>query len=143
VNFLPQALAWLEESAKSWTHSSQQVYAKAILNELKRLNDAMDTHATEFDKRETLRKKERAEFVTLTESFNRLKEEMARGREAWDAERVKLEGRLSGSQEKLTNAENLLRDIHHGLLKQPELTREELAAVITSLVTPYPEGAKA
>ena len=142
MNFLPQALAWLEESAKSWTQSSQKVYARALLDEVRRLNGLVDEQDTELRKREELRKKERDDFHALDREHQRLKEELIRLDEAGAATVTGLERRLEEEQGKRTTAENLLRDIHYGLLKQPELTREDLAAAITSVVTPYPEGAK-
>jgi hypothetical protein len=142
VNFLPQALAWLEESAKSWSQSSQKVYARALLDEIKRLSDAATLHSREIEKREKLRKESRDEHLALGRKFGALKEELERERLEAETTRVGLEGRLTAEQEKRTIAENLLRDIHYGLLKQPELTREDLASAITSVVTPYPEGAK-
>ena len=142
MSFDPQATAWLEESAKSWTLSTQKVYAEAILAELKRLNDEIETHVTERQKLEEVRKKERREHLALDEELRRTQEEVERVRDAAAADRTALEGRLETSREKLALAENMLKDTHYALLKQPELKREEIADVITSVVTPYPEGEK-
>ena len=142
MSFDPQATAWLEENAKSWTLSSQKVHSEAILAELKRLNDEIETHVTERTKLEEVRKKERREHLALDEELRRTKEEVERIRDAAATEQTALEGRLEGLKEKLSLAETMLKDTHYALLKQPELKREEIADVITSVVTPYPEGEK-
>lgn len=142
MSFDPQATAWLEENAKSWTLSSQKVHSEAILAELKRLNDEIETHVTERTKLEEVRKKERREHLVLDEELRRTKEEVERIRDAAATEQTALEGRLEGLKEKLSLAETMLKDTHYALLKQPELKREEIADVITSVVTPYPEGEK-
>ena len=40
--------------------------------------------------------------------------------------------------QKMRTMTGILRDVHYGLLYQPELTREELANVIAAEVTPHP-----
>lgn len=142
MSALPQAIAWLEEHAKSWTLSGERVYSEALLAELKRLNDEVELQAADLRRSEEMQKKHRTDFLEAYENLQKLKADMVALDEAAVAAQTSLEARLTDSQEKRTIAENLLRDIHYGLLKQPELTREELANVITSVVTPYPEGAK-
>ena len=98
MSFDPQATAWLEENAKSWTLSSQKVHSEAILAELKRLNDEIETHVTERTKLEEVRKKERREHLVLDEELRRTKEEVERIRDAAATEQTALEGRLEGSR---------------------------------------------
>jgi len=140
---VPEAVAWLETSAESNSPSAAQIYARTILDEFRRLSEQLDVCARELDKREQLRHEAVSAHRALEAAFDGLEERARSGREQWDIERVNLEARLAKTQEKLRKAEGVLKDVHFGLLKQPELTREELATAITSVVKPYPEGAKA
>ena len=139
---VPESIAWLETSVNSHSPSAAQIYAHTILEELKRLSEQLDICARELDKVEGLRHDAVSAHRALEVTFDSLEEKSRISREEWDAARTDLEARLKDKSEKLSFAEGVLKDVHYGLLKQPEITREELAAAITSAVTPYPEGAK-
>jgi hypothetical protein len=138
---VPEALAWLETSANSHSPSTAQIYARTVLNELTRLSEQLNVCARELDKREQLRHDAVSAHRALEAAFDGLEERARSAREQWDIMRTDLETRLTDTQTKLGYAESTLKDIHFGLLKQPELTREDLANAIESAVVPYPEGA--
>lgn len=141
---VPESIAWLETTADHHAApSAAQIYATTILAELTRLSEAMHTYAVEIEQLERLRQEAMAGHRSAQSSFDELEEKARRAREEWDAARTELETRLADTREKLNVAEGTLKDVHFGLLKQPELTREDIAHVIESVVTPYPEGTKA
>lgn len=137
-----EALAWLRENAGSWTHSNQQVYSRLILDELDRLNGEIEIHVIERRNLEDVRKKERRQALALDDELRKTREELEREKDSWAAERTSLETSIREKNERIREAENTLKDVHYALLKQPELKREEIAHVIESVVTPYPEGEK-
>lgn len=139
---VPESIAWLETSRDSQSPSAAQIYATTILGELTRLSEALHICVGEVDERERLRQEEMRLHRKAQSSFDALEETARVAREKWDADRTDLETRLAATTEKLRGAENTLRDVHYALLNQPELTREDIANVITSVVTPYPEGEK-
>lgn len=139
---VPESIAWLEHCQNADPPSSGSIYAKTILGELTRLSQAMETCAHEVDNRERLRHDAVTAHRALETTFAALEERASLAREEWDRDRTELTVRLNDLTEKLSTAEGTLKDIHYGLLKQPELTREDLARAIESVVTPYPEGAK-
>ena len=140
---VPESIAWLETTANHHTPSAAQIYAHSILDELTRLSEALDGCAREIEKVEHLREEALAAQRKLEYTFGILEDKSVRAREEWDRDRTEFDRRLADKTEKLVRAEGVLRDIHFGLLKQPELTREDLALAIESVVTPHPEGAKA
>jgi hypothetical protein len=139
---VPESIAWLESFAAAKPGQAPQIYATTLLGELTRLSEALNTCAHEVDERERLWREERAAHRARESAFDELEQKASSARDEWDATRVKLGGRLDHEREERTKAETMLRDVHHALLHQPELTREEIANTITSVVTPYPEGAK-
>lgn len=142
MNSVSEAIAWLEVSRNAHSPSMSHVYATTILGELHRLNDSIDVCSREVEKLERLREEAVNAHRAVESSLGSLEETTRRGREEWDQQRTELETRFADLQEKLRFAEGVLKDVHYGLLKQPELTREDLAKAITSAVTPYREGEK-
>lgn len=139
---VPESIAWLETSRNSKSPSAAKVYATTILDELQRIYTALDTTIRECESQERLRMETLRNHRDLESSFAGLEEKTTRAREEWDRDRAELEGRVAKVTERLRTAETMLKDAHYALLNQPELTREEIAASITSVVTPYPKGEK-
>lgn len=138
---VPESIAWLEVSRDS--SPTAQIYATTILGELERLSTALAACANELDTLERLRHEAVTAHRALESTFDALEERAKNAREQWDSQRTDLEARLTVARSDLEVAQNMLRDLHHALLNQPDMTREHLADVITSVVKPYPEGAKA
>lgn len=138
-----EAIAWLETTANHHAPSPSVIYAASILGELHRLNDTLDVCSREVEKLERLRSDAVGAHRAVEATLAGLEDKARQGREEWDAARTDLEARLTDAKEKLAFAEGILKDVHFGLLKQPELTREDLAKAIESAVTPHTEGAKA
>lgn len=137
---VPESVAWLESFAGAAPGQAAQIYATTILGELTRLSEALNTCANELDHREQIRQEERAAHRAREYAFEELEQSATRARDEWDAKRTDLEARYTALKEKLGLAEGTLKDVHYALLKQPELTREDIARVIESVVTPYTEG---
>lgn len=133
---VPEALAWLETLQTPQAH----VYSPTIIGEISRLTASLEACSRELDELDRLRDEAVTAHRKLQHSFGELEGQAVAAREDWDARRTEFEGRLAALGEKVVAAENLLKDIHYGLLNQPELTREDLANAITSLVTPYKKG---
>jgi hypothetical protein len=138
---VPESIAWLESQHDASPAAS--IYSVTLLGELKRLSNALDMCAREVEHREALRQDAVRAHRALETAFDALETKASAARDEWDAARTALETRLKDTTEQLRFAEGVLKDIHFGLLKQPELTREDLASAIESAVTPWPEGAKA
>lgn len=143
---VPESIAWLEnaqhEAAHGGPHGATAIYASTILAELKRLSEALDICAREVELREGLRADAVTAHRALEATFDGLEQKSIRAREEWDRDRTDLQARQAKLTEKLQAAEGMLKDTHFALLHQPELTREEIATAILSVVTPHPEGAK-
>lgn len=137
---LGAAVEWLQRSVASTSHSTAQVFSRALLDELKRLNDLVETQRSDLERKSELRGRETAEHRRLERSFRTLEEEAKRERDAWDASRTALEVRLADVQEKLRLLEGHFQDAHHALLYQPDHTREQIAGVIAGIVAPYTPG---
>lgn len=137
MNVVAEAIAWLERSRDSKSPSTTQVYATAVLAELTRLNEAHDFAVREGAKTERIWRESLAKSRALEKQLFELEHETRVGREVWDAERARLEGFVDEYRERISFLEENLKDIHYGLLHQPELTREQIAEVITTLVTPH------
>lgn len=142
MSSVTEAIAWLETSRDSHSPSIAQVYATTILGELHRLNDSIDVCSREVEKLERLRQEAVTAHRAVESSLGQLEDTARKGREEWDQQRTELETQLADTRAKLRTAESTLKDVHFGLLKQPELTREDIANAITSVVTPYAEGEK-
>jgi chromosome segregation ATPase len=140
---VPESIAWLETSRDSHSPSLAQLYATTILGELHRLHDSLEICAREVEKLERLREEAVTAHRAVEATLGSLEDKAKQAREDWDGARTLLEAQLTDLRKKLGFAEGILKDIHFGLLKQPELTREDLAKAIESAVTPHPEGAKA
>lgn len=140
---VPESVAWLESFAGAAPGQAAQIYATTILGELTRLSEALNTCANELDHREQIRQEERAAHRAREYAFEELEQSATRARDEWDAKRTDLERRLERAKDDLAKAETMLKDVHFALLNQPDLTREAIANTITSVVNPYPEGAKA
>jgi hypothetical protein len=139
---VPESIAWLEVSRDSKSPSSAQIYATTILGELERLSTAADTCARELESRDQLYREALAKQRSAEGLFHDLEQKTITAREEWDHVRHDLESRLSDATERLRVAENLLRDTHYALMKQPDHTREDIATLIANIVTPYSEGEK-
>ena len=143
---VPESILWLEntrqEAAHGGPHGADAIYAATLLSELRRLSEALDACAREVEKLEDLRAEAQALHRAAQGALHDLEENVQLARQNWDTKVTDLESRLTATKEKLAFAEGVLKDVHYGLLKQPELTREDLAQAITSAVTPYTEGEK-
>lgn len=137
---VPESLAWLESFAAARPGQAAQVYATTILGELNRLSEALGNCAREVEKREQLWQNERRDHRAREIAFDELEEKASLARDAWDSTRLDLQNQLTEAKEGRVRAETMLKDVHHALLKQPELTREEIASSITGVITPYREG---
>lgn len=137
---VPESIAWLETSRDSQSPSAAQIYATTIIGELERLSQALESCAHEVDNLERLRHDAVSAHRALETTFASVEEKTRIGREQWDRDRTDLTTRLEKTKERLAEAEGVLKDVHYGLLKQPELTRKDLAHAIESVVTPYAEG---
>lgn len=136
----PEALGWLTVSATSKSPSTSQVYAIVILDEIERLNRELEAAAAEVENRERLRHEALTQLRELQKTFDGFEAKVSKSRDSWDHDRVALETEVRDLKERLQLAEGTLRDVHYGLTKQPELTREEIAGAITSVVKPYKKG---
>lgn len=139
---VPESIAWLETTAHTKPSSAAQIYATTLLGELERLSRALDHCAREVENRERIFQEERGAHREREVAFDALEERARLARDEWDAARIELGGRLDQERAARERAETMLKDVHFALLKQPELTREKIASTITSVVTPYPKGAK-
>lgn len=143
---VPESLVWLEnihqEASHGGPHAADAIYAATLLSELRRLSEALDACAREVEKLENLRAEAQALHRAAQGALHDLEENVQIARQNWDTKVTDLESRLTATKEKLAFAEGVMKDVHYGLLKQPELTREDLARAITSAVTPYTEGEK-
>lgn len=137
---VPESIAWLEQSRESRSPSAAHIYATTILGELTRLSAALDACAHEVEKRERLWQEERQAHRAREYAFDALEQKATAARDEWDSMRINLEKRHERTKERLRTAELMLKDVHYALLSQPELTREEIASSITSVVAPYAEG---
>lgn len=140
---VPESIAWLESFAAAKPGQAAQIYATTIIGEISRLSEALNTCANEVEKREQLWHEERQAHRAREYAFEELEQSATRARDEWDAKRTDLERRLERAKDDLVKAETMLKDVHFALLSQPDLTREAIANTITSVVSPYPEGAKA
>lgn len=134
-----EAIAWLEEGTKSRT-PVVALASTAALRELRRLNSLVETTMRELNKRDEARKGELAARRRLESTLLKLEGEVRREREGWDATRRESEQRLANIEERLRLAEGTLRDVHYGLLHQPEVSREQIAEAIAGVVEPYTPG---
>ena len=140
---VPESIAWLESFAASKPGQAAQIYATTILGELTRLSEALSACAHEVDQRERLWQEERQAHRAREYAFDELEQRATNAREVWDSTRLDLQNQLDYEKEQRRRAELMLKDVHYALLKQPELTREDIASTVTSVVTPYLEGERA
>lgn len=137
---VPESIAWLEQRRDAKSPSMSKAYATTILDELQRLSEALAAAVRDSQERERLREEALASYRSVESTLRELEKSTQLGREEWDAKRTELDRRVELLTEKLEKAETVLKDAHHALIHQPELTRENIAWAITSIVTPYAEG---
>jgi len=113
--------------------------AKMLADEIDRVMSRLEGCAQEVARRETADKAARQADRERTERLRQAEEEVTRLRGALEMERQRRQTNLETSTTRTTELESLLKDIHYGLLHQPEHSRKVLADVIAREVTPYPD----
>lgn len=111
--------------------------AQALAREVTRARERQAACAEEITRREEIDKAKRQESREFAERARAAEEEVERLREALQHAKTKASTDAAALADRVTHLEEILRDVHYGLSYQPELTREELANVITTIVTPH------
>jgi hypothetical protein len=112
---------------------------KIVADELERLMSKLEGCAQEVARREEADKISRQQDRDRAERLRLAEEEVGRLRGALAHEKQQRETKIADRDGHVRKLEGLLRDIHYGLLYQPEHTREQLAHVIAREVTPWPK----
>lgn len=111
--------------------------ARMLADEIDRLMSNLEGCAQEVARREDADKISRQQDRDRAERLRLSEEEVGRLRDALDHEKNLREVRAIAYDDRTRLLEGMLKDIHYGLLYQPELTREELAEAIATEVTPH------
>lgn len=111
---------------------------KMLADEIDRLSSKVEALAQELSRREFADGIARQADRERVEHLQRVEDDVTRLRKSLEHERQRRITENTANEEMVKFLKNVLRDIHYGLLHQPELTREELAAVIAREVEPHP-----
>lgn len=111
---------------------------KLIDQEIERLAAKLEGCANEVARRDEADVISRSQDRARAERLRLAEEGVDRLRGALEHEKQRRETNVADRDKRILELENLLRDIHYGLLYQPEHTREILADVISREVTPHP-----
>lgn len=112
---------------------------KMIVDEIDRLVSRLEGCAQEVTRRDAAAEMAREQDSDRAVRLRLAEEDLSRVRAALDHEKQRRETQLVDRDERVALLTGMLRDLHYGLLEQPELSREELAQVITTEVTPWPK----
>jgi hypothetical protein len=115
---------------------------KILVEELERLTAKLEGCAQEVARRDEADKVSRQADRDRAKQLHDLEDEVKRVRAALAHEIQRYEVRTVERDDRERLLEGILKDIHYGLLYQPELTREELAGVIATEVTPHAKPGK-
>lgn len=111
--------------------------AKTLSEMIQRVTAKLEGCAQELARREEADGIARQADKARAEKLRLCEEEGERMREALEFSRRQRSVETGATGDKIIFLEGILRDIHYGLLYQPEITREELASVIAQQVTPH------
>lgn len=112
--------------------------AKMLAEEIDRMMSKLEACARELTRREEADTAARQHDRARAQKLRQLEEEVQRLRESLAFTKQQRAREVDAHADKVRNLESLLRDVHYGLLHQPEHDRKTLADVIAKEVTPYP-----
>lgn len=129
---LRKAAAEAEKRNKRLAEQSQELERLRVANE--RLEGELRQNKQRADQSQEL-----GRLRALNESLDG---DLQRTRRALDRLTAVRETRVTTAEERTRTFENVLRDVHHALLHQPEQAREHIAKMISEVVEPYTPGEK-
>jgi hypothetical protein len=112
---------------------------KLLGEEIDRLVSKLEGCAQEVARREDAYKISRQQDRDRADRLRRAEEEVERLRTSSAHAKQQHTIEFQSYDRRLKEKDGILRDIHYGLLYQPEITREQLATTIASEVTPHPK----
>lgn len=112
--------------------------AKVLGREVTRLLGRLASCAEEVRRRDEADKAKRKKEIEIVERSRALDAEVTRLRDAFNHEKQQRVTDTGDLAERVKFLEEILRDVHFGLMHQAVLTREQIAGTIASVVDPHP-----